>query len=229
MSEEEIRTNKKTIYISNKLYNNLDSYYTAVHDKQASLSSKISESITDLIQLIEVTRRYEMVDLFSIDECLYLIDMRNGYLRSTDINLVRSLEISAYDSNEYEDLSSKWKVDMDIFLKKLRNLTQFQAYVIEMACSEFWTKYSGTMDYNKVAELFNCKTYCDVVDIVDTEINKALLEEGNKKDTVTVRIYIERKVEEVKAIIPTIKKYQGECYKIDVAEDYFEVTYYVKD
>jgi len=101
-------------------------------------SSKAEEIIRDYSALLERTKR-ELSNIFSESELNYIYDMLNGTLIYPEQISIRSiLTIEIKDVDRYEELGKKWKVDVKELVKKVSNLSEFQAYGLVKMAHEWW-------------------------------------------------------------------------------------------
>ena len=98
----------------------------------------------------------EVKDMFTSDEWNLMFDEFNGYGLSNEtvngyegyplsaevkeINLVNSIIHNCMDGINYSRLDEKWKVDKDVFMKKLEQLNYDKALAVYEIVDDYWNK-----------------------------------------------------------------------------------------
>ena len=98
----------------------------------------------------------EVKDMFTSDEWNLMFDEFNGYCLNNEtvngyegyplsaevkeINLVNSIIHNCMDGINYSRLDEKWKVDKDVFMKKLEQLNYDKALAVYEIVDDYWNK-----------------------------------------------------------------------------------------
>lgn len=85
---------------------------------------------------------YEIKGKFSDNELNLILDAFNGTLLTTQI-MGQHLLPQVEDGCRFEFLDEKWEVKKEELLKKISDLTNFQAAAVELWASAFWQKHHG--------------------------------------------------------------------------------------
>lgn len=109
-------------------------------DKQYYSLSRIVE---DYLTLRKQAMR-EIKNVFSEKELKYMFDMLNGvFYTSGPINPVQALEISIRESNEYDELGSKWEVSPEGLVRKIREIGNFNCHILTCEIKAAWKEHKA--------------------------------------------------------------------------------------
>lgn len=103
----------------------------------------ISQSVIDAINRYNVLRRIsraELKGIFSVKEWEFLADSMNGTLiDDTFCTNVGALIAHCEDSERYEGTATKWKIDLDVLIEKIKKLHGANVESLYARVDEFWS------------------------------------------------------------------------------------------
>lgn len=103
--------------------------------------------VSELLQNLEQIRLYSTRELkgkFTQDEWCYLADCLNGTMITPQFRAnVGGLIASVEDSNDFDGLGAKWKVNVSDFVAKIKTLTGAQVDAVFTRIEQFWSNNNG--------------------------------------------------------------------------------------
>jgi hypothetical protein len=102
------------------------------------LNDPVNKNIRIFSKLIDFTYE-EIKGYFSDNELNLIIECLNCYLLQIDtISPTKLLYSEISDAIHYEQLDKKWEIDKNEFLRKLKSLTEFQAFTLLNTITNYW-------------------------------------------------------------------------------------------
>ena len=81
----------------------------------------------------------EIKGMFTISELHALIDIHNATIFDPQVSCISgALIASVEDANNFDGLCTKWGVNFDSLLEKLKRLNDFQSFFLSFECYAFW-------------------------------------------------------------------------------------------
>jgi hypothetical protein len=129
------KTKTGQLYISEKATNFIDNWF-----------EKRNPGIEFILETFYYSFNHALNEIkgkFTENELNLIIDAFNGTLLTTQI-MGQHLQPQVEDGCSFEFLNDKWDVSKKDLLKKISELTNFQAAAIEIWASALWQKHHGT-------------------------------------------------------------------------------------
>lgn len=103
-----------------------------------------AETVLEAWTYMRVRSLAEIKGKFSESEIYYFVDVFNGTIieprfSCDNVFIVHQVQ----DGAKYDNLGEKWKVDIDLFVEKIKDLTSAQTFFLLEEIQRFWEKESG--------------------------------------------------------------------------------------
>ena len=116
----------------------IEDYPSEMIFEEAPFSYKVEQIVNALVTMKERTLM-ELSDIFTLNECLLIVDIFNGYIHNTSaVSNKLVLQSNIEECIKFEGVDLKWSVDGEALLNKTSKLTEFQSYVIIMSALQSW-------------------------------------------------------------------------------------------
>ena len=158
MAQEKITINasEKTVEFLSEIAGNKTAGATIcvqIVEQIVSQTKMDPHSIVDSMQFLLQIRAYSMREikgLFTPAEWCYMADSLNGTIITPEFRCnTGGLIASVEDSNDFDNLAEKWKVDVDALIEKIKKLTGAQVDAVYSRVENFWDHTAeGNADQN---------------------------------------------------------------------------------
>lgn len=128
------KTKTGQLYISEKATQFIDSWF-----------EKRNPGIEFILETFYTTFNHALHEIkgkFSDNELNLILDTFNGNFLTPQL-IGQHLHAQVDDGCKFEYLDEKWEVTKEDLLKKISELTNFQAAAVELWSSAFWQKHHG--------------------------------------------------------------------------------------
>lgn len=131
-----IMNNDITVELDNKIENCLIDFHKG--GGPADYEYLVEKYISTYHYLLYRTIK-KLENYFDNNELYFLFDILNTGIYSPDISPVKYLLYESEDALNYEpSLGEKWNINKNIFIEKIKSLSEFQAFSIIMIVYKFW-------------------------------------------------------------------------------------------
>jgi hypothetical protein len=97
----------------------------------------------------------EIKGIFSLPEIQALIDIHNATIFDPNIAAMPgALVANIEDSNNLDGLGSKWSIDIDQLISKVKSLNDYQVFFLSFECYSFWYGKNAGNDLDSFCKKF---------------------------------------------------------------------------
>ena len=111
-------------------------------------AAQLREDIQTLSEIITMTER-SLTGRFTVAEAMLITDVLNGYFYTPGFlpSLPDILEAEVDDGCQLEGMDEKWKIDREMLVKKVKNLSPVEAYTVFHMARIVWSRHDQE-DFN---------------------------------------------------------------------------------
>lgn len=128
------------------------------------IGSFTSSDVSEIMKIFKnvIFQTNEVLEQFSKDEWMALVEAFNGHLWEPDIlNAGTCLAMGVVECDQYEGLGEKWKIDVIALSKKLQRLDYLEACSVFITIKYFWKNGSMRKNWWSIKERMTAKSKKD--------------------------------------------------------------------